>query len=143
MYIGQLTLRQTIQVLKVSLMVSRLNKFEMQDLFFSGHSSFVNNSLFIQQLCSVLSVNEGIVGDINKVHILVREAWCLRGVNKPLLAFKKGKDLFYWDRSEKASWSSFTKSVLFPWNPMIHFLTSFQIVVKFTYSWRFLWLSLL
>lgn len=73
MYIGQLTLRQTIQVLKVSLMVSRLNKFEMQDLFFSGHSSFVNNSLFIQQLCSVLSVNEGIVGDINKVHILVRE----------------------------------------------------------------------
>lgn len=80
MYIGQLTLRQTIQVLKVSLMVSRLNKFEMQDLFFSGHSSFVNNSLFIQQLCSVLSVNEGIVGDINKVHILVREKRDVWGV---------------------------------------------------------------
>lgn len=80
MCIGQLTLRQTIQVLKVSLMVSRLNKFEMQDLFFSGHSSFVNNSLFIQQLCSVLSVNEGIVGDINKVHILVREKRDVWGV---------------------------------------------------------------
>lgn len=71
--IGQITLRQTIRVLKVILMVSRLNKFEMQDLFFSGHSSFVNNSLFIQQLCLVLPVSEGIVGDPNTEHSLVRE----------------------------------------------------------------------
>lgn len=50
--IGQLTLTRPVPRLrtyvKVSLMVSRLSKFAMQDLFFQAPSSLVNNSLFIQ-----------------------------------------------------------------------------------------------
>lgn len=34
LYIGPLTLRQLIHILRVALMVSRLSKFEMRDLFF-------------------------------------------------------------------------------------------------------------
>lgn len=41
--------------------------------FFRPHSSFVSNSLFIQQLCPVLPVSEGIVGDINAECVVVRE----------------------------------------------------------------------
>ena len=51
---------------------------------FSGHGSFVNNSLFIPQLCAVLPVGESIVGDINTEPSSEKEVWCLRTVNKLL-----------------------------------------------------------
>lgn len=59
-----------------------------------------------------------------------REAWCLKGVNKLLLAFKKGKDVFYWNGSEKASWSPCTQNVLSPRHPTAHLLTSSRLLLK-------------
>lgn len=64
------------------------------------------------------ATSQGIVGDRNTEHSLVRESWCLKGVNKLLLAFKKGKDASCRDESGKTLWNPSTQmffSLDSPW----------------------------